>query len=629
MNNKFLDSIKSPTDLRKLEREELTQVSSEVREFIIDTLSDVGGHFASNLGVVELTVALHYVFDTPTDKLIWDVGHQTYPHKVLTGRKDKLKTVRKYCGISGFPKREESEYDLYNTGHAGTSISQLVGEAVARDMTGKDHKCVAIIGDASIATGMALEAMNHCGHIKPDCLVVLNDNYMSISKNVGSISNYLNNIIVSSFYNKSRKLYYTFLKWLPIIGPILATMSRRIENGIKNVLTPGGLFEDLGFTYIGPINGHDVLKLVDILERLKDREGPILLHVITQKGKGYIPAEQDPIKYHGVTPFDKLNGQMKGHSDKVSYSKIIGECLIHLTEKNKKVVAITPAMIEGSGLKSYQEKFPEHVHDVGIAEQHSVAYSGALAFGGLIPFMCIYSTFMTRALDQMIHDVSLMNVPVRFVIDRGGCVGPDGETHQGLFDIAYLCSLPSMSILAPSSGQDLIDTMMFMENYTKAPIAIRFPKDSEDPSKLNYTNPNPITESLLRVLKKGSRLTIISVGSMLSIAKEVSDKLDAQRISTTLIDLFWIKPLDKEALDREINATEKFVILDESYIDSGVTGYLLNKIDHTLLNRYIQTFAFPQEPILHGERDLIMKHYGLDAVSITEVLVGWLSIKEE
>ncbi|MCP5501614.1 MAG: 1-deoxy-D-xylulose-5-phosphate synthase [Leptospiraceae bacterium] len=625
---KYLNNIQFPEDLRKYEVKELPEICREVREYIIDTLSGVGGHFASNLGAVELTVALHYVYNTPRDRLIWDVGHQTYPHKILTGRREKLKTVRKYGGISGFPKREESEYDLYNTGHAGTSISQLIGEAIARDMVGEDYKCVAIIGDASMATGMALEAMNHCGHVKPSCLVLLNDNFMSISKNVGSISNYLNNIISSRRYNRWKKSFYTFIKWLPIIGPALASFSKRVERGLKDMMTPpGGLFEDLGFNYIGPIDGHDVVKMVDILNELKNREGPVLLHIITQKGKGYKPAENDPIKYHGVTPFNKLDGSMQKKGDEIGFSNIIGECLIRLTEKNQRVVAITPAMIEGSGLKEYHTRFPKHVHDVGIAEQHSVAYAGALLGGGIIPYMCIYSTFLTRAIDQVVHDVSLMNLPVRFVIDRAGCVGPDGETHQGLSDISYLASLPNMSIIAPSSGQDLIDAMFYMETYNEGPIAIRFPKDSASPSSLNFTNPRPIQKPTSRLLKEGSDVLLISVGSMLDVAKKVAEKLEASSIKAGILDLFWIRPLDMTTIKQALDKTRHFVILDESYLDGGVTGFFLTRLDAAYLAKYLKTFAFPQEIIVHGDRDNIFKHYGIDADSISGFLLNYLKPK--
>ncbi|MBM9576506.1 1-deoxy-D-xylulose-5-phosphate synthase [Leptospira sp. 201903070] len=617
----LLDRINYPADLRSVPLEKLPVVCEEVRNYIIDTLSGVGGHFASNLGVVELTVALHYVFDTPKDRLVWDVGHQTYPHKILTGRKDRLNTVRKFNGLSGFPKREESPYDLYNTGHAGTSISQALGEAAARDLTGGDYNVVAIIGDASIATGMALEAMNHAGHLKKDMIVILNDNYMSISKNVGSISNYLNNIITSHFYNHWKRIFYTFLKWLPIIGPATERFFKKVEKGFKDVLTPGGLFEDLGFGYIGPEDGHDVIRLVKMLEKVKKMKGPILLHLITQKGKGYDPAERDPIKYHGVTPFRKEDGAMEsGDSTKIAYSKIVGKMLTILTEKNPKIAAITPAMIEGSGLKEYAEKFPEHLFDVGIAEQHSVAFAGAMTNGNVIPYMCIYSTFLTRGMDQLVEDVSLMNLPVRFVIDRAGCVGPDGETHQGLFDLSYLLGLPHMDVFVPSNGQDLIDSLRLMEHYDQEPIAIRFPKASVDVKSLDFHRKPELVPGTFRVLKKGTDVALLSIGSMLDEAKKATEILESSGLSVTLIDLVWLRPLGTEALNEELSNVRQFAILDESYVDAGASGYLLNRIAPEQLSKYIKTFGFPPEPIHHGERKEIFQAYKLDAPSIAETV---------
>ncbi|EQA36462.1 1-deoxy-D-xylulose-5-phosphate synthase [Leptospira inadai serovar Lyme str. 10] len=618
-----LDGIRIPADLRKLPLEELPRLCAEVRNYIIDTLSGIGGHFASNLGVVELTVALHYVFDTPNDRLIWDVGHQTYPHKILTGRKDKLSTVRKFKGLSGFPKREESVYDLYNTGHAGTSISQALGEAVARDLTGKNYNVVAIIGDASIATGMALEALNHAGHLKKDLLVILNDNYMSISKNVGSISSYLNNIISSHFYLNWKRIFYTFLKWFPIVGPAMESFFKKVEKGFKDVFTPGGLFEDLGFGYIGPEDGHDVIRLVTMLRKLKTMKGPVLFHVITQKGKGYSPAEKDPIKYHGVTPFRKEDGAMdSGDDSKISYSKIVGKVLTQLTEKNPKIAAITPAMIEGSGLGEYVAKFPDHVFDVGIAEQHSVAFAGAMTNGDIIPYMCIYSTFLTRAMDQLVEDVSLMNLPVRFVIDRAGCVGPDGETHQGLFDLNYLLSLPNMDVFVPSSGQDLVDSLRFLETYDKSPIAIRFPKASVDISGLDFSSKLELNPGSFRVLRRGSDIAILSIGSMLDEAKKAAAFLENEGLSVALIDLVWLRPLGKEALDEELSKVRYFTILDESYVDGGASGYLLNRISPEYLSRFLKTFGFPSEPIHHGERKEIFLEYGLDGAAIARSLLG-------
>ncbi|MDZ4727338.1 MAG: 1-deoxy-D-xylulose-5-phosphate synthase [Leptospira sp.] len=618
----FLDRINTPEDLRKFQETELPAVCKDLREFIIDTLADVGGHFASNLGVIELTVALHYILNTPVDRLIWDVGHQTYPHKILTGRKSQLTSVRKWGGLSGFPKREESPYDLYNTGHAGTSISQALGEACARDLIGLNHKVVAVIGDASIATGMALEAMNHGGHIKPDMLVILNDNYMSISKNVGSISNYLNNIISSQIYNKWKSVFYNFLKWIPLVGPALESIAHNMESSMKHfMLRPGGLFEDFGFTYFGPIDGHDVNRVVQLLRNVSKIKGPVLLHVLTQKGKGYKPAEADPIKYHGVTPFNKEDGKMaSADANKIGLSKIVGKTLSILTEKYPNIAVITPAMIEGSGLREFQEKYPKNTFDAGIAEQHAVAFAGAMTNGGAIPFMCIYSTFLTRGLDQLVEDVSLMNLPVRFVIDRAGIVGPDGETHQGLSDLGYLAGLPNMDIIVPSSAQDIIDSLTFMTSYDDAPIAIRFPKDNGDLRELKFESPTQIKKGETRVLSKGKDILLISVGFMLPIAKEIKTILEKDGLQVGIIDIFWLRPFDKKTIESMLAEVTKFAILDESYVHAGASGFLLNEINPKYLSKFTKTFALPPEPIHHGERSQILEHYLLDAKSIAKTI---------
>lgn len=620
----ILETILSPADLRKIPLEKLPQVCNEIRDYIIDTLAGIGGHFASNLGVIELTVALHYVLETPDDKLIWDVGHQTYPHKILTGRREELKTVRKYNGLSGFPKREESEYDLYNTGHAGTSISQVLGEACARDLLGLQHKVVGVIGDASIATGMSLEAMNHGGHIRPNSLILLNDNYMSISKNVGSISTYLNALISSQIYHTWKKYSFRFFQWIPLIGPALMSFAHKAEKSFKHFMMPGGLFEDLGFSYIGPVNGHDVLGLVKILKKSIQLEGPVLLHVITQKGKGYSPAEKDPIKYHGVTPFNRTDGAMApSDATKIGFSKIVGNVLMQLTAKNQNISVITPAMIEGSGLKEYSEKYPNHLFDVGIAEQHAVAFSGALASGGSVPFLCIYSTFLTRGMDQLVEDISLMNLPVRIVIDRAGVVGADGETHQGLSDLGYLLGLPNMSVLAPSKGQDIIDGLHFMEKFTSGSIAIRFPKDSILINDCNFTEPNEIEVGKFRKLSEGNDIAILSVGSILPISIETKLLLENSGKSVKLIDLFWLRPLDLNSLEAELSTVKHFVILDESYVDMGASGYLLNHFQPKTLQKFLKTYALPAEPILHGDRLQILKHYKLDSDTIAESILSF------
>ncbi len=619
-NYPLLDQINLPADLRKFGEKDLPGVCQDVREYIIDTLSEVGGHFASNLGVVELTVALHYVLNTPQDRLIWDVGHQIYPHKVLTGRKDRLRTVRKRHGLSGFPKREESEYDLYNTGHAGTSISQVLGEAVARDIQGKSHRCVAVIGDASIASGMAFEALNHGGHVKNDCVVILNDNDMSISRNVGALNQYLNRMLISSLYNRWRRLWYRFLVWLPVLGPAFRLFSRRIERSIKDLLTPGSLFEDFGFRYIGPIDGHDVNELVRVLQRTLKMKGPILIHALTQKGKGYRPAEENPIRYHSVTLFDRKDGTFKkAPSKKIGFSDVVGNTLLEIFEKNSRAVAVTPAMIEGSGLRKLSESYPDRVHDVGIAEQHSVAYAGALASGGAIPYMCIYSTFLNRALDQLIQDVALMNLPVRFVIDRGGCVGPDGETHQGLYDTGILYTMPNMAIYAPATGAELKSFLKYAETYDDGPIAVRFPKAACDPESVDEAV--NIQEKAPIVHGHGKDVAIVAVGVMWEQALEAEKILrNDHGILSTVLGLRWIRPLDMRALVESLEDVDHFVFLEDAYIHCSASTSILEQLPPDIKAKHLRTFAFPTESIDHGTREEIMEEYDLTGPRIADAI---------
>ena len=457
--------------------------------------------------------------------------------------------------------------------------------------------------------------MNHAGYLKTNLLVVLNDNDMSISRNIGSISNYLNHIISLRFYNQWKKYMYIFVKWLPIIGPSLEIFFRKIEKSLKNFLTPGGFFEDFGFKYIGPTDGHDVKKLVFLLKKIKKLKGPVLFHVITQKGKGYDRAEKDPIKYHGVNIFNKEDGIVSNPSSQItiSYSQIVGKTLIELTKRNPKIVAVTPAMIEGSGLKEYAQVFSKNIYDVGMAEQHSIAFSGALTSAGLIPYMCIYSTFLTRALDQLTQDISLMNIPLRLVIDRAGCVGGDGETHQGFSDISYLLTLPNFSILAPSSGQDIIDCLKFIENFEESPIAVRLVKENTNLKDLDFHSSSykQIENKKLRVLQKGSDITLISIGFILNIVKEVTKILEDSNITVTLIDLFWLSPLDISSLEICLSNSKKFSVVEESYPFSGITGYLLQQISSYFLSRYIPAYTFPREPIQQGNRKEVLKHYNL------------------
>ena len=643
---------------------------------------------------MELTVALHYVYNTPIDKLIWDVGHQIYPHKILTGRKESLKTVRQFGGLSGFPKREESQFDLYNTGHAGTSISQLLGEAIARDKLGLNHKCVCVIGDASIASGMALEALNHGGNINTECLVVLNDNDMSISHNVGALNKYFNSLVSSPAFSKWLRWWYTFLMMLPILGPTLKIFSKKIEHAFKDIFTPGGFFVNLGFRYIGPVDGHNVIELVKVLQKINKTKDSTILHVYTQKGSGYIHAENNPIKYHSVSVFNKSDGSFENKVDKneISFSNIVGETLLEIAKRNDKVVAITPAMIEGSGLRPLYNVMPERVYDVGIAEQHCVSFSGALAAGGLIPYLCIYSTFLNRGIDQLIQDVALMNFPVRIIIDRAGCVGADGETHQGLYDLGVLLSIPNIHVYACSNGIELKSIIEYMENFDRAPIAVRFPKASclrsslpltlnnnihnkennsivsenkliqNNVSEKNLTD-NKLNENLFTQIDQtntfyntdysavienfdADELAVIAIGTMWEQAKELEklcsniDVINSETnillnkhtsnttIKIKLIGLRWIRPLNLSQLTQELSVVKNFIIIEDSYIHSSAAAYILQLLPSNILAKHLHTFAFPEGVIEHGTRDEILDLYGLSSKKILRTLISYNLLSE-
>ncbi len=622
----LLESIVETSDLRRLPLKQLPLLCEEIRRYLIAILSNVGGHFASNLGVVELSVALHYVFETPRDRLIWDVGHQIYPHKILTGRRSQLKSVRQTGGLSGFPKRDESPYDLYDTGHAGTSISQLLGEAIARDIKGEDYKCLCVIGDASIAAGMALEALNHGGHLSTDSMVVLNDNDMSISHNVGALNQYLNRLIVSPFYNYWRALWLTLLMSIPIVGPALRTLSRRLARSFLDFFTPGGFFVNLGFRYIGPVDGHNVLGLVKILRKLKKLKEPILLHVYTQKGQGYKPAEKNPIRYHSVSLFNPEDGSFKSAppDNQISYSQIVGETLLSLAQNNRHVLAITPAMIEGSGLRPLYNALADRVFDVGIAEQHSVTFSGALAKAGLVPYLCIYSTFLNRGIDQLIQDVALMNFPVRIVIDRAGCVGADGETHQGLYDLGMLLAIPNIQVYAPATGAEIKAMLHYMEDHNSSPIAMRFPKDTCLRSELELAFPEALqalSSYKPHIRGEGRDLGIICIGAMWKIALAVQENLHKDSdIETTIISLRWLRPLDNKSLCESLSFTKHFIIIEDSYLHCSAAAWLLQNLPPELAAKRLESFAFPARAIEHGKREDIFEIYGLSASAITRFL---------
>ena len=620
----LLEQIEDPPALRRLSGDQLPELCSQLREYLIDTVSDVGGHFASNLGTVELTVALHYVYETPRDRLIWDVGHQIYPHKILTGRRQRLRSVRRMGGLSGFPKREESEYDLYNTGHAGTSISQMVGEAAARDTLGLDHRVVCVIGDASAASGMAFEALNHGGELQTDCTVVLNDNDMSISHNVGALNQYLNRLITSPIYNRGRRFWLQLLLWIPVLGPAAQLLFRRLEKSFKDLFTPGSLFLDFGFRYIGPVDGHNIGELVRTFQRVRSLKGPTLVHVYTQKGKGYKPAEDNPIRYHGVPAFSRIDGSFNEggkSSDRVSYSEIVGETLLELAERNPRVVAVTPAMIEGSGLRPLYDRMPERVYDVGIAEQHAMAFAGGLAAGGLIPYLCIYSTFLNRAVDQLIQDVALMNLPVRLVIDRAGCVGPDGETHQGLYDIGLLLSIPNVRVYAPATGGELKAMLLAMEEDDMGPIAVRFPKANCDRNTLSADRLPDLRSTAPGVTGSGTDLAIVTVGVMYDTGVELERELRNQHgVLSRVVGIRWIRPLDFPALEAVLAECDRFILIEDSYVHSSAAAYIRTQLSSEVGARHLHTFAFPEESIEHGGREEIMDRFGLSTRSIANFL---------
>ncbi|RME92276.1 MAG: 1-deoxy-D-xylulose-5-phosphate synthase [Candidatus Hydrogenedentota bacterium] len=595
-------------------------ISDEIRNFLLNTLSQTGGHLASNLGTVELTVALHYVFDSPKDRFCWDVGHQTYVHKILTGRKDDLKSVRQWKGISGFPKQSESKHDLYETGHAGTSISQALGEAVARDTLIKQnpnkdlYDVIAIIGDASMGCGMAFEAMNHAGHTQNPFLVILNDNEMSISPNVGALSYSLNRLIASRYYRKSRRRIMKFLLWLPVIGPIVLRWLLRFGNSMKTLLIDNAFFEELGFRYIGPQDGHNVIGLVKIFRQLKGLNEPTVLHVVTKKGKGYNPAEADPVKYHGVKPFETKSGKMVTSADRYSFSKYAGKVLIHIAKKDKKLVAITPAMKEGSGLTEFADLFPERFHDVGIAEQHATAFAGALARSGLHPYLCIYSTFLQRGYDQLIQDIVLMNLPVKILLDRAGCVGGDGETHQGIYDIAYMLPLPNIRILSANNPKEL-SWMMLTTKKDKMPVSIRYPRKDFPASFLEdkdfFKPPKNYSPYQSEILRKGKDILILAEGSMVDNALSAANFLSEKGIDAEVLSLKSIKPLDTKTIKKALQGKKACFCVENHCVIGGVGSFIRDTLAEELSGIHYQHFGYPDIPIPHGTISKVEDFFGL------------------
>ena len=601
----LLDKINSPKDLKKLNRNELTKVCNEIRTFIIESVSKTGGHLSSNLGVIELTVALHYVFDCPLDKFIWDVGHQTYPHKILTGRKKKMGSLRAMSGISGFPKIAESDYDIFGTGHSSTSISAALGMAEAIKKKNLHHKAIAIIGDGAMTAGMAFEGLNNAGNSKNNILVILNDNDMSISKNVGALNNYLAKLMSGNLYGSIKRSSKAVLSAIP---PMLE-FAKRAEEHVKGMVIPGTLFEEFGFNYIGPIDGHDIDTLIDTLTNLKELQGPQFLHVATQKGYGYEPAEIDPNKFHGVGQFNLDDGTQPSKIKKISYTDVFGNWIIDMAMIDKKLCAITPAMSDGSGLNKFAEKFPDRFFDVGIAEQHAITFAAGLACENYKPVIAIYSTFLQRAYDQLIHDVALQNIPMLFAIDRAGIVGQDGPTHSGSFDLSFLRCIPNIVIMAPSNENECRQ-MLFTGFKFKGISVVRYPR-GEGPGAIVKSKMAAIPIGKAETIKKGKKIALLVFGNMLNEALKVADKINA-----TVVNMRFIKPLDIKLI-RDLASSHKLLVtLEENAISGGAGSAVLEVISEYDLKCQTLLLGLPDKFVEQGSQEQLRKEYGLDASSI-------------
>ncbi len=616
----MLDNINNPNDLKKLSLKELNSLADEIRELIIKTVSKTGGHLASSLGAVELTLALHYVFDTPKDKLVWDVGHQTYAHKIITGRRDRFHTLRQFKGLSGFPKREESVYDTFNVGHAGTSISAALGMAIGRDLAKTSEKVVAIIGDGSLSSGIAYEGLDNAGYLDTDLIVVVNDNNMSISPSLGSLSAYLSKKMSGPIYNKLRDEIEKLIKNLPLPEQPTLKIARKIEESIK-FFSPGLLFEELGFKYFGPLNGHKLQDLIDVFKNVKNLKGPIVVHVVTTKGKGYRPAEENPSLFHGIGRFDIETGKPIKTSTKPSCSSIFGNKVVELMEKDEKIVAITAAMLIGTGLQKAKDRFPDRVFDVGIAEQHAVTMAGGLAIKGFKPIVAIYSTFLQRAYDQIIHDIALQNLPVIFAIDRAGIVGDDGETHQGIFDISYLKPIPNLVITAPKDAKELEKLLEFAVQYGEHPIAIRYPRGACP--DLDEFAPAKIEVGKWQQLKGSNddSVALLAVGNTVSLALDVSKILEEQGVKATVFNCLFIKPMDEEIL----NSLSKYRIvatLEENVKLGGFGESVARYMFEKNIDTKIEIFALPDKFIEHGSQEILREKYGLSSEVISQKLLS-------
>ena len=603
----MLEKIQKPNDIKKLPADQLPALAEEIREFIIESLSKTGGHLASNLGVVELTIAMHRVFDLPKDKLIWDVGHQSYTHKILTGRKDGFETLRREGGISGFPKRSESDCDVFDTGHSSTSISAGVGYVRARELKKENYSVVSIIGDGALTGGMAYEALNNAASLKSNFIIVLNDNEMSITENVGGMSSYLSGLRTASAYTDFKMDVTRALNRIPGIGPGMVDAMRKTKSSIKQIIIPGMLFEDMGLTYLGPVDGHNIPQLIKTFQEAKRFEGPILVHVLTQKGRGYEPAMRHPARFHGAGPFDVKTGLPVGKSNP-TYTDVFSTVMRKMGDRRKDVAAVTAAMMTGVGLKRFSNMFPDRCFDVGIAEEHAVTFAAALSLGGITPVVAIYSSFLQRAYDQIMHDVCMQNLHVVFAIDRAGLVGYDGETHHGIFDLSYLGSMPNMTILAPKNLWELSDMIKFAVDYD-GPIAVRYPRGEAYTGLKEFRAPICLGKS--EVIHEGSRVALLAVGSMVKMAEEVQKQLkEWMDMDAALVNARFVKPIDEELLRSFADTYELVVTLEENVKDGGFGERVLAFAEEEDLPFGVEIIALPDRFIPHGSVSYQMKQVG-------------------
>lgn len=620
-----LEMIRKENDIRKLNEEQLRVLADEIRQFLIEKISATGGHLASNLGVVELTMALHLTLDFPQDKLIWDVGHQSYTHKLLTGRKEGFDKLRKYGGMSGFPKRKESDCDAFDTGHSSTSVSAGLGYVAARELLGQNHSVVSVIGDGSLTGGMAFEALNNASRLKSNFIIVLNDNNMSISENVGGMSKYLNGLRTAHAYTDIKRGVEGTLKKIPKKGDQIVNQIKKTKSGIKQLFVPGMLFEDMGITYLGPVDGHDIRKLLRVFHEAKRVDHAVLVHVITKKGKGYAPAEENPARFHGTEPFDIATGEPKAPGTRDSYTQVFSKVLTDIARKDDKVVAITAAMADGTGLSSFARYFPNRFFDVGIAEEHAMTFAAGLAAGGMKPVFAVYSSFLQRAYDQTLHDVCLQNLPVMIAVDRAGLVGSDGETHQGVFDLSYLSTIPNMTIISPKNRWEMADMVRFAVDF-QYPIALRYPRGSAYEGMREFRAPIEYGKS--EVLYEEEDIAVIFVGHMAELADQVRKELKKTGYSCSLVNARFVKPLDTGLLEELAKDHSLFVTIEENVLTGGFGEQVMEYVSRASLGVHVRNIGITDDYVEHGNVELLRKEVGLDCDAVVkQVVTDYLMIK--